>query len=233
MNSPKTFLTVAGFGLLITIPNLSGQSGKSPTPVRASVGEVTDTRSTGSFFSECKVELKFTGDAAADAGTVREVQITEALDELGRDLKPSTAEDAAVRSFGTSRSGGTLKTEVKLKNPSRNATTIRVLKGQVELFNPTEENGAIIRIKDVLKHPAEPIQNPALSRYGILLMYLTKEAYDAKKKELAAANSNAAGNQLGEAFGDLFKGMFSGMMSGSRGSRQLYNKAPQKRIFEM
>src|SRR6266498_4645395 len=61
---------------------------KSPTPVRASVGDVTDNRTTGSFSSECKIELKFTGDAASDAGTVRRVRVTEALDELGRDLRP-------------------------------------------------------------------------------------------------------------------------------------------------
>jgi hypothetical protein len=133
------------------------------------------------------VELKFTGDAAADAGTVRQVRVTEALDELGRDLKLSTDDDNSPRSMSSSRSSGALKTEVKLKNPSRNATVIKSLKGEVELFNPTESNGAILRLKDVLKHPAEPIQNPALARYGIQLVYLTKESYEAKKK----GNGNA------------------------------------------
>ncbi len=233
MHSSKTFLTAAAVGLLMTMANVSGQNGKLPTPLHASVGDVTDNRSTGSFFSECKMELKFTGDAAADAGTVRQVRLIAAVDELGRDLKPATEEDAASRSFNTSRSGGTLKTEVKLKNPSRNATTIKTVKGEVELFSPTEANGAILRIKDVLKHPAEPIQNPALAQYGISLMYLTKEAYEAKKKELSSAASGTAGNQLGEAFGELFKGMFGNMMSGSKDALQLYVKDPQKRVVEL
>jgi hypothetical protein len=148
-------------------------------------------------------------------------------------LKPATEEDAAARSFSTGRNGGALKTDVKLKNPSRNATTIKVLKGEVELFSPSEANGAIIRIKDVLQHPAEPIQNSALAQYGVQLMYLTKEAYEAKKKEVAAASAGAAGNPLGAAFGDLFKGMFSGMMSSSKDALQLYIKDPRKRIVEL
>ena len=209
---------------------------KSPTPVRASVGDVTDNRTTSSFSSECKVELKFTGDAASDAGTVRCVRITEALDELGRDLRPGKEDNDSSSSFGSSRSSGALKAEVKLRNPSRNATVIKSLKGEVELFSPSEANGAILTLKDVLKHPAEPIPSPALSKYGIVLMYLTKETYEAKKKELEAqakATTDAAGNKLGEAFGEMFKGMFGGVMSSSKDALQMYVKDPEKRVVSL
>lgn len=219
---------------MLALPRVvHGQAGKSPTPVKASVGDVTDNRTTGSFFSECKVELKFMGDAAADAGTVRQVRITEALDELGRDLKLSTDDEGSPRSFSSSRSSGALKTEVKMKNPSRNATVIKSLKGEVELFNPTESNGAILRLKDVLKHPADAIQNPALARYGIQLVYLTKESYEAKKKEietLEKSGADGAGQKLGDTFGELFKGMLGGSMSNAKDAIQLYLKDPEKRI---
>jgi hypothetical protein len=204
---------------------------KSAPPIQVNVGDVTDNRTTGAFNSECKVELKFTGDAAADAQSVRRVQLTEAADTTDRDLIPKDNGENSPRPFGFGQSGGALSTEVKLRNPSRNATAIKILKGNVELFNPTEANGGLLTIKDILQHPAEPVQNPVLAKYNIQLIYLTKEAYDAKKKEI---ESQQSGDQkLGDAFGQLFKGMFGGMVSDSKNSIQLYINDPDKRIIDL
>src|SRR5882762_5151942 len=87
---------------------------KQPVPVKVSVGDVTDNRTTGSFNSECKIELKFTGDAAADASSVRQVRVTKAVDELGRDLVPKEKENSfgGSSSFGRRSSSG-LQGELK------------------------------------------------------------------------------------------------------------------------
>ena len=77
---------------------------KSATPVRATVGDVTDNRTTGSFNAECKVELKFTGDAAADASSIRQVHVSKAVDETGRDLVPADDSDSFHAGFLSSRS---------------------------------------------------------------------------------------------------------------------------------
>ena len=236
MKNPYQLIPIC-LGIFLALPGMMNAqtSGKSPTPIQATVGDVTDNRTTGMFNSECKVELKFTGDAAADAGSVRQVRLTEASDEVGRNLIVKDDEHSAP-AFNSGRSSGALKTEVKLRNPSRNAATIKILKGEVELFNPTEANGGLLTIKNVLQHPAEPIPNPVLAKYGIQLMYLTKESYEAKKKEIEAqqkAGADAAGQKLGEAFGELFKGMFSGMMSDSKNSIQMYIKDPEKRVLDL
>ena len=204
-------------------------SAQTPS-IQVNVGDVTDNRTT-SPFSECKVQLKFTGDAAADAQSVRRVQLAEATDSTGRDLIPKGDDEMASHFMGFGQSGGTLSTEVKLRNPSRNATAIKMLKGQVELFNPTTANGGILTIKNILQRPAEPVQNPALAKYHIQLMYLTKAAYEAKKKEIGSQQNS--GQQLGEAFGQLFKGMFGGMVSDSKNSIQLYIQDPDKRILDL
>lgn len=202
-------------------------SDKFPTTVQVSVGEITDNRST-SFNSECTVELKFTGDVATDAASVREVRLQEATDEVGRDLMVKENDNMSSRFFDSGHNSGALKADVKLRNPSRNATTIKVLKGEVELFSPTEANGGVLTIKNILAHPAEGIQNAELDKYGVQLMYLTKEAYEAKKKEIAAQQK--AGT---DAFGELFRGMFGGMgmMSDSKNAVLLYVKDPQKRVL--
>ena len=217
--------------IFLAIPIAANAQEKSAPPIQVNTGDVTDNRTTSAFNSECKVELKFTGDAAADAQSVRRVQLTEATDTTGRDLIPKGNDENSPRPFGFGQSSGALSTEVKLRNPSRNATAIKILKGQVELFNPTEANGGLLTIKGILQHPAEPVQNPALAKYHIQLMYLTKAAYNAKKKEI---ESQQNGDQkLGEAFGQLFKGMFGGMVSDSKDSIQLYIGDPDKRIIDL
>ena len=217
--------------IFLTLPIAATAQQQSPPPIQVSVGDVTDNRTTGAFASECKVGLKFTGDAAADAQSVRRVQLTEATDSTGRNLIPRSENQDFPQLMGFGQSSGALSTEVKLRNPSRNATAIKVIKGQAELFNPTEANGGLLTIQNILQHPAEPVQNPVLAKYHIQLIYLTKAAYDAKKKEI---ESQQNGDQkLGDAFGQLFKGMFGGMVSDSKNSIQLYINDPEKRIIDL
>src|SRR6267154_3284462 len=141
-----TLIIASGFATLLNAQNAA----KQPVPVKASVGDVTDHRSTGSFNSDCKLELKFTGDAASDAASVRRIRVKTAIDELGRDLTRHDSQDSAA-SAGSSQRSGVLKTEVRLRNPSRNATAIKLVEGEVEFFNPTSVNGGILVIKDILK----------------------------------------------------------------------------------
>jgi hypothetical protein len=201
--------------------------------INVAVGEVSDNRTTGAFFSECKLELKFTGDAASDAAAVRRVRVKKAIDELGRDLSRSDSEES-FHSFNSGQRNGVLKTELRLRNPSRNAGTIKIVDGEVELFSPTAANGGVLTIKDILKHPAEPVQTEALKKYGVELIYLTKESYEAKKKQIQDQKKSDADGKLGEAFGELFKGMFGGMMaSDSKNSVKLYVKDPEKRVVDV
>jgi hypothetical protein len=212
---------------------LFAQSPAQPATVRATVGDVTDNRTTGSFNSECKVELRFTGDAAADATSVRQVRVTRAEDELGRDLVLRDRTEI-IGSSGPSRRSGPLRGEVRLRNPSRNASVIKVLEGEAELFNPTVENGGILTLRDILTKPAELVQHPTLQKHGIQLMYLTKASFDAKKADTEAQARGNAESKLSDAFSELFSGMFGGMMSSdSPNSIKLYVKDPEKRVLEV
>ncbi len=211
-------------GVLLSLPAIAN----AQTTIQTSVGDVTDNRTTGSFNAECTVELKFTGDAAMDAGTVHKIRLSEATDEAGHDLILKDNDDSATHSFDSDNSSGALKAEVKLRNPSRSANTIKILKGEVELFKPTEANGGLLTITNILQHPAEPVQNAALAKYGIQIIYLTKESYEAKKKEIEAQQNT--GQKMGAAFGELFTGMFGSMMSDSKNSIQMYVKDPDKRV---
>jgi hypothetical protein len=228
--SAQTHLT-----LILALPLLAvAQSGdKSPTPVKAMVSEVTDTRSTGSSRSECNVGLTFTGDAVADSMRVHQVRLTKAQDELGRDLilaKADQSEDFANADYRSV----TLRARVALRNPSRNASFIKIIEGEVDLFNPTANNGGQLVIKNAVNSPAEPIEDPTLKKYGIQLMYLTKDSYAAKVKHLEDKSDTATNSELDEAFGDRFKTMLTAMFaSETRRSATLFLKDPEKRVIEL
>ena len=65
-------------------------------------------------------------------------------------------------------------------------------------------------------HPvATPFVLDTLKKYGVELTYLTKESYEAKKKQLQAQPKDTAGGAMSQGLGDMFSGMFSGMMSSS------------------
>ena len=108
-----------------------------------SVGEVTDKRTTGQFFAECEVVLKITGDAVADSLGIREVKITKAIDDTGRDL---IKESNQISTFFNANveNKNTLDKKIILKNPSRKAQVITSLEGEIELFNPSKENGSLV-----------------------------------------------------------------------------------------
>jgi hypothetical protein len=227
-------------GILLALPAAAlAQGGRSATPIQVRVGDVTDTHST-SQNAGCTVELIFTGDAAQDAGNVREVRVTEATDELGRNLVMRAEDDNGnnynrpVQYYNGRPANTTRRGEARLRNPSRNANTIKVLKGEVVFFNPTEANGGRLTLTGVLAHPAEPIQNAVLAKCGIQMMYLTKESIDAKKKELEGPDAAAAGQKLG-ALRDAFTNPNNNSMMGNvqANSIQLYVLDPDQRIINL
>lgn len=57
-----------------------------PAPIGVTVSDVSETRMSGSLIGECRLTLSLSGDAVADAQEVRRVRVTNARDELGRDL---------------------------------------------------------------------------------------------------------------------------------------------------
>jgi hypothetical protein len=200
--------------------------------VFASAGDITDKRSSGTFSGECTIDIKFSGDTAATAGSVRQVRITKAIDETGRDLTSDGKEHFS--GFGDlNRSGQTvLKKEVTLKNPSRNAHVIKLIEGQASFFSPTEANGGKTIIKDALAHPGEPFDNPILKHLKIQITYLTKESVEAAKQKKKATAT--AGDKLGEGLADAFGSMFSGFGASSRekGAIDLQVIDPDKRFVK-
>ena len=68
--------------IFLALPAGTMAQEQSSQPIQVNVGDVTDNRTT-TFNPGCTVQLKLTGDAAADAQSVRRVILAEAADTTG------------------------------------------------------------------------------------------------------------------------------------------------------
>lgn len=230
---------VLWIGLLAIPLGADGATGDGAL-IRVNVSEINETRSSGPFDSQCRLDLAFTGDAVFDALSVRSIKIDQAVDELDRDLTPRKTAEAPSGSMSISRFGGALKGQLTLRAPSRRANTIKLVRGEVELFTPTEANGGRIVIPNILAHPAEAVENAGLKQSGVQIMYLTKESYAAKRQEaIEEAKKSAEGNgalgKLGAGFADFFGDMFGHMVGDldAKNSVALYIVDPGHRMLDV
>jgi hypothetical protein len=182
----RLLITVT-LGIWVTLSACAQALLKSPKYVQTVIGDVSDSRTTAKYNSQCIIGLKFIGDATADAADVIRLRPTKAMDNLNRNLAPlrETDNPLAYLDSGTRKESGPLTGTLFLPSPSRNATAIKLLEGEVEFFCPTVANGGLILLKDLSGNFPNPIENPALKKHGIEIFYLTKETFQARKVELA------------------------------------------------
>ena len=86
------------------------------------IGDVSDQRTTGQFFSDLNVEVKLLGDDASDIKSVR-VDIDKAQDDTGKDLIDPQKLERGYQELGQ-YSGGKIK--LVLKNPARKASALQM-----------------------------------------------------------------------------------------------------------
>lgn len=155
---------------------------KKLVELRVALGDVSEHRTTSKISSCCTIELKLLGDAATEAVDVIKVRVHKAEDDLKRNLV-WTATENPLAYLDTNQKGdpGPLKTYVTLHAPSRRATSINLLEGEVEVFAPTPANGGLILLKDYFKNPLTPISHPLLKRHQLEVLYVTKEAFQSQK----------------------------------------------------
>ncbi|HEY6066857.1 MAG TPA: hypothetical protein VIY96_11920 [Thermoanaerobaculia bacterium] len=185
--------------------------------VRVSAGLIEDRRTTGRFFAGLDVELKLTGDDVADAKSAR-IVLKKAVDETGRDLLPEQKPDEDFKSL----SGSDLK--VSLKNPARNASAVKEIAGEVQLFVPSRDPAAIVTVDRVTSRMDKAVDSPGLKAQKIAIRVVSPKAHRAAAKKRDAEfekemakhkeemKKEAGDDKTAEALMALVKG-FSGMMN--------------------
>ncbi|MBM3218579.1 MAG: hypothetical protein FJZ38_07820 [Candidatus Rokubacteria bacterium] len=219
----------SGLGLLL----LLALSTSALAQARVLPAEIKDSRTTGSF-AGLEIELKVIGDAVADAKALRAIPAA-ATDDTGRNLLDGEDRGGAEEFRELSRSDRNAVTvTLKLRNPARQAMTLKEVSGVVELFVPQRDPASVVVIADIKKTAGAPFAAPALAAAGLEITMWTKAQVDARKKaerERLKARMEKTRNDpsaIGETMGRMVGEMFS--FGGSEGSLSFQIKGPTKKI---
>ncbi len=210
------------------------------TDARVMFTGVKDTRSTESFFGGCEVEIKIMGRRVGEAYGILGVRVSYAVDDKGTILLDRKQQGSRGFFSRNHQQSSTMTHTIKLKNPARFAHDIQMIKGEVELFLPTEANGGRVPAGVFMNAAGRPIAQDRLAAQGVTLTYVTKELFEQKKKEEmerakreAGKQMDQLGQQMGEAFMKMFEGLFGGMMVDDKNSLRFWVQDPRKKVVAL
>ncbi len=213
------------------------------TGLRVTLGDMTDSRTTGKHFARLEVELKTQGDELPQAfGAIKPV-ITAAVDDTGRSLlKTDKQPDPMYWGFEVMEKGRTsLDDRVEMLNPARKATSVSFA-GYVDVLYPARDSASVYVVKDVLAQAGKPLLPTSFAQSGLEISLLTKPLADKMKQEQEVAKAAAeaakksgnaaadAGKAMGDAFGKMFQSMFSGFFSMGENDLLFVIKDPKQQI---
>ncbi|HAI11849.1 MAG TPA: hypothetical protein DCM28_09105 [Phycisphaerales bacterium] len=144
-----------------------------------SVVQVLDRRSSiKSILNSCMVELLFIGKPLELVIGVDHIDLSKAVDDKGNDLidtqkqvNRSLGQDDMLRNSGSQPANSTGMT-VQLKNPPRDASQIKTLKGIAHFVLKSVEGKDYVNLTDFLEPSGKAIASDALKDRGVELTYL-------------------------------------------------------------
>jgi hypothetical protein len=175
-----------------------------------------DRRSIGNsyFGNRCELEIKTTGDEVKKYKYVKIKGIIRAVDSEGTDLLNDKTDKADYAEIGDE------KLKIELKNPMRKATSIKEISGTLDLYNPTEANGAIVKIANF---QAKPNINMLPKKAPLSIVFFTKESVEKMAKQ-EKAEREAKMKQLDPTTREIaagFMALVEGFGAGMAGENEL------------
>jgi len=169
-SSPPARVLLAAAAFALAPGALSAQ------PFRATVSEVIDDRfSAGVLTGGLRVELSIDGDGKEKIKAARFVP-KEVKDDAGFSLLAKDRKEADFDSVDQQ-----LKVRVDLSSPPRRARSFR-LSGKLELFVPSKDPNAVVKVPDALATTDKPIKSAGLKSAKVEVTRLSKDAYAALLK---------------------------------------------------
>lgn len=220
------------------------------TGLRVTMGEITDSRTTGKNFARLDVELKTEGEGLSQAFGAAKPVITAAVDDTGRSLmKDEKKLEPIFWSFQVfDKPQSSINERVELLNPARKATSVSFV-GYADVLNPQHDPDSIYVVKDLAALAGKPLLPEAFQKAGLEITAMTKPLVDKMKQEKAQADAaqkaalaaqvkeagaqaagQAIGQAAGQAFGKMFESMFSGFFSMSENDVLFVVKDPKRQI---
>ena len=190
------------------LPLFFAASALAQAEIAVSVGELSDKRTTGEFFSGLEIKLLLSGAELADVKGLR-VKVASAADDTGKNLvddkkRGMFADDfkPLEEPFGPGeKKKDTYEAALNLTNPERAAKTVK-LAGTLELISPKADPASVVTAS-VAKDAGKPLANPAMKAAGVEITLkapkgdaLGYKIKDPKNKVAAVEFCDAAGKPL-------------------------------------
>lgn len=178
-------------GYLTLLVTLSVPMFAQPKPVEVSVHHVNDRRNNGSF-SQLNIALELPKVPSSQVAASR-VLVHSAVDDSGASLVETDEgePELEVNARGSMRSAGEEDTpftlSFALKNPSRQSTKVKEVRGEIELFMPSRDPNSIAELTKFLPASGKALTHKALKANGIEIVMVSKAQIDAARKKIADA----------------------------------------------
>ena len=211
-----------------------------PKPIDVTVQHINDRRSGGSF-SERTISMELGGVPSSQVAASR-VLVSAAVDDTGASLLDDEKgePDLQVNARGSMLDEGEKDTPVTvaltLKNPSRKATKMKEVRGEVELFMPARDPNSVAEVSKFLSFSGKAINHPALKSNGVEILLLSKADIEAERKKIADAHRKEykeAGYEDGEDLESMVRSMMEYTLNVEENDVPVRIKDPQNRIQEL
>lgn len=234
----KTIMkTIAAFALVLTTTSLIAQT--KATPVEVTVSQVNDRRTSGSF-SHLMIALELPKVRSSEVEASR-VLLAAATDDSGKSLLDPEASEPQLEPNMRGRFGGAetmpaTTINLMLVNPDRKATTVKEVRGEIELYMPGKDPNSIAEIAKFVSAAGKPLSHKALKANGVEITLLTEKQIEAERKRIADAKRKEykdAGWEDGESLDDMVKNLLSSLLGVEESDLLARIKDPNKRIQEI
>jgi hypothetical protein len=183
--------------------------------LRVAVAQLSESRSSQGSGST-NLNLTIAGEGLPPGATVRQVNVTKAVDNTDKPLPPGRSSGgrggmsmSISMSSMMSGPGGMaqpMRATANLGVAPRSAESIKYVEGTIEVFVPAEANGSMIRIPNI-KSLLGRVEDTTLAKYGIVFHFLGDKASEDEAKALMAGSgsSSRAPMDLVTGFGYYFR----------------------------
>lgn len=190
----------------------SALPGFAQKPGDVVVQQVNDRRTSGSF-AELTITMEVPKVMSSQVAASR-VLVTAATDDTGGTLIDAQKEAPKLESNSRGMMGGgkekdePVTVSLSLRNPSRKATKVKEVRGDIEFFMPSRDSNSVAEVPKFLSMSGKSLTHKALKNNGVEIQLLSKAQIDAERKKIADAKRKEykdAGYEDGEDLDNLVK----------------------------
>ena len=219
---------------------LSAATALAQKPVDVTVQQVNDRRTNGSF-AQLTLSLQLPKVKSAEVAASR-VLVSSAVDDLGQSLvDPEQQEPQLETNMRGSMSGeGEKDTPVNisltLKNPSRKATKIGQVRGEIELFMPSKDPNSVAEVPKFASFSGKSLTHKALKANGVEIALVSPAQIEAEKKRIGEAKRKEykeSGWEDGEDLENMIKSSLEYTLRLEPSDVPVRIKDPNKRIQQI